>query len=213
MAADHQVCIIMLGESGVGKTSLMMRFCKNIFKEGHKSTVAVDKYNKTILLNDKEIDLELWDTAGQERYNTIIKKYFRRADGVLLAYDMTNLATFMKLSSWLDELRQLNEEATVLIVGNKADLLNQNQVSRTTVENYARDEGLDFCETSAKNNENVDEVFQNLTLKVLERKQIPPFYKGRLVSTAVQTDDSLPSIISLDDDFGSNPKKKKKGCC
>ncbi|GBN49671.1 Ras-related protein RABB1a [Araneus ventricosus] len=176
-------------------------------------TIGVHYYKKTILLNDKEIDLELWDTAGLEKYKAVVKDYFRRADGVLLVYDTTRLATFMKLSNWLSELRKLNEEATVLIVGSKADLHEQNQVSQRTVEIYARDEGLDFCETSAKNNENVDKVFKNLALKVLERKKISPSCKGGLVSKSVQTESSLQSIILFEEDFGSNPKKKKKRCC
>ncbi|GBN49677.1 Ras-related protein RABA2a [Araneus ventricosus] len=207
-------------------------------EEDQKCTLIVDNYNKTINLKDKKIDLELWDTAGQERYKAIVKEYFRKADGVLLAYDMTNLTSFMKLSSWLDELRALNEEATVFIVGNKSDLPHQNQVSRTTVENYARQEGLDFCETSAKNNENVDEVFQNLALKVLERKKITPFCEeipngeikpGSSSNAACdnsqqQTENSLPPIIRFEDDFGNvghvikltieKPKEKqKKSCC
>ncbi|CAL1281537.1 unnamed protein product [Larinioides sclopetarius] len=221
MAADHKVCIIMLGES----------------KET-KRTLIVDSYNKTIILNDKKINLELWDTVGQERYKAIVKEYFRKADGVLLAYDMTNLATFIKLSSWLHELRELNEEATVLIVGNKSDLPQQNHVSRTTVETYAREEGLEFYETSAKNNDNVDEVFQNLALKVLEKKKIKPFYKeipnGEIKagsssnaisgSNRLQTEDGLPPIIRLEDDFGNDgqvlkltiekqKEKQKKSCC
>ncbi|GBN53988.1 Ras-related protein Rab-12 [Araneus ventricosus] len=151
-SAFYKMCL------GVGKTSLMLRFCKNIYKEAHSYT-SIDYYNKTIVLKDKKIELELWDTAGQERFKAIIKEYFRKADGAILAYDTTKLETFMKLSNWLSELREIKKEATILIVGNKADLQHQNEVSQSTVEKYAREEALDFCETSAKNNENVDEVY------------------------------------------------------
>ncbi|XP_055935474.1 ras-related protein Rab-13-like isoform X2 [Argiope bruennichi] len=213
----------------------MLRFCKNIFREAHGCT-SIDCYIKTITLNDKIIELQLWDTAGQERFKAIIKEYFRKADGVLLAYDMTNLETFMKLSSWLSELKEINEGATIFIVGNKADLLQSNQVNRSTVEKYAQEEKLECWETSAKKNENVDEVFKNLALKALERKKIAFFkelsngeIKAVSPNSAIaeniqkQDENSLPPIIRLEDDFGDDihkiklraekPKPKKQSCC
>ncbi|KAF8767954.1 ras-related protein Rab-10-like isoform X2 [Argiope bruennichi] len=223
MAADHHMCIIMLGE----------------MKE-HKSTLIVDNFSKTIILKDIPIDLYLWDTAGQERYKAIIKEYYRKADGVLLVYDMTNHASFMELPSWLRYIREQNEDATVFIVGNKADLRHLNQVSGTTAENFAREEGLEFHETSAKNNENVDDVFEKLALKVLERKRIPPFYNEiqngdieatNLDNTVTETsaqpaEMSLPPILRLENEFRSDdqviklsiekPRKEpkpKKSCC
>ncbi|GIX80767.1 hypothetical protein CDAR_481341 [Caerostris darwini] len=186
MAAEHKLNIIMLGESGVGKTSLMARFCKNIFRSSHTWT-SIDHYNKTLIFNDRRIDLQMWDTAGQERFRAIVKEYYRKADGVLLVYDLTNVITFHKLSSWLDELRAVNETASVLIVGNKNDLVDSNAVSRSSVQTYAREEGVEFSETSAKNNENVDKIFQKLVLTVLERKRIPPFFT-EVVKPAVQVD-------------------------
>ncbi|XP_055937314.1 ras-related protein Rab-1B-like isoform X2 [Argiope bruennichi] len=167
MSVDYHVKIIMLGNSGVGKTSLLLRFNQGVFIEGQDCTLGVFRYPKTVVLNDKTIQLEFWDTAGQERY-------YRTADGVLLVYDTTRYLTFLELTSWLSQIRELNNEATVVIAGNKSDLVKQNRVSGTTVENFARNEGLEYSETSAKDNENVDEVFEKLILKILEKKSIPP---------------------------------------
>ncbi|CAL1281538.1 unnamed protein product [Larinioides sclopetarius] len=214
----------------------MLRFCKNIYKEAYSYT-SIDCYKKTIVLEDKKIELELWDTAGQERFRAIIKEYFRKADSAILAYDMTNLETFMKLSNWLNELREIKNEATIVLVGNKADLQHRNQVSRSTVEKYTLEEGLDFYEASAKNNENIDEVFKNLAMKVLERKRISPFFKEIVNienksinsnnttsdSNQKQTENSLPPVIRLEDEVGvdndrihlaiEKPKLKQNKCC
>ncbi|GIY91121.1 GTP-binding protein YPTM1 [Caerostris extrusa] len=164
----------------------MVRFCKNIFRSSHTCT-SIDYHNKTLILSDMRVVLQMWDTAGQERFRAIVKEYYRKADGVLLVYDLTNVSTFHKLSSWLDELRAVNDTASVLIVGNKNDLVDSNAVSRTTVKTYAREEGIEFSETSAKNNENVDKIFQKLALTVLERKRILPFFT-EVVKPKVEVD-------------------------
>ncbi|KAF8767952.1 Ras-related protein Rab-2 like protein [Argiope bruennichi] len=155
MSVDYHVKIIMLGNSGVGKTSLLLRFNQGVFIEAaaseQKNFPTADSFECRLLMG-----------------------YYRTADGVLLVYDTTRYLTFLELTSWLSQIRELNNEATVVIAGNKSDLVKQNRVSGTTVENFARNEGLEYSETSAKDNENVDEVFEKLILKILEKKSIPP---------------------------------------
>ncbi|GFS43256.1 ras-related protein RABA2a, partial [Nephila pilipes] len=147
--------------------------------------------------------------------------YFQRAHGVILVYDLTVPTTFNKLTSWLEELRELNDTAIAIIVGNKTDLEGVNAVSESPARTYAEGEDLECFTASAKNNENVDMIFEHLTEKILEKRKIAPFY-----SEVEQTEEeevvpdsgSLPPVISLPDDVIKldieKPRpKKKEGCC
>ncbi|XP_054713570.1 uncharacterized protein LOC129223029 [Uloborus diversus] len=155
MAVDCKLNIIVLGDSGVGKTSLLLRFTTQTFKEFQTSTI-IDCLHKQMNIEGKEVKLDLWDTAGQDRYRTLTKSYYRMADGVILVYDVGNIVSFSKLTSWLQELRGMNENAAIVIVGNKTDNLNRRAVTLQAVESYAKEEKLPFIETSAKNGNNVN---------------------------------------------------------
>ncbi|GFR25472.1 GTP-binding protein ypt3 [Trichonephila clavata] len=191
----------MLGESGVGKSSLFLRYCKNKFREQHINT-SIDKFDKHIVLKDTTIHLELWDTAGHERFKAIYKGYFKKADGVILVYDLTRPNTFNMLSSWLSELRELNDTAIAIIVGNKTDIQGVTAVSDVPAMTYAQDYDLECFKASAKNNENVEKIFEHLTEKVLENRKVAPFYvevekEQEKEVQKVDPDKILPPIISV----------------
>ncbi|GFY76592.1 ras-related protein Rab-21 [Trichonephila inaurata madagascariensis] len=223
MSANHKVTIILLGESGVGKSSLFLRYCKNKFREHHIKT-SIDKFDKQIVLRDTTIHLELWDTAGHERFKAIYKGYFKKADGVILVYDLTQPNTFNMLSSWLSELRELNDTAVAIIVGNKTDLQKVTAVSDVPAMTYAQDYDLECFKASAKNNENIEKIFEHLTEKVLEKRKIAPFFvevekeKEQEVQK-VDPDKILPPVVSVPNDVikleieKQKPKQKESSCC
>ncbi|XP_055946643.1 ras-related protein Rab-14-like isoform X2 [Argiope bruennichi] len=128
----------------------------------------VDILQTQMNIENKKVDLFLWDTGGQERFKSLISNYFRLADGALLVYDVTRISTFAELPGWLSLLRAVNDKASVVIVGNKIDEADLKNVTLTAVKDFAAWHRLDFVEASAKTGENVEEIFQLLTKKILK---------------------------------------------
>ncbi|KAG8184711.1 hypothetical protein JTE90_013098 [Oedothorax gibbosus] len=178
MAYDSKVSIIVLGEMGVGKSSLLLRFAKNIFKEHLTSTIIIDCYHTVIYVKNKRVRLELWDTGGQERFKCVINSYFRKADGVLMVYDVTDVSSFQKLKSWFLKLKDENEAAISIIVGNKTDHPKGSSVEVSSVTTFAGEHNLVFYESSAKTGENVTKIFEELTERVLESRETNLTEKG-----------------------------------
>lgn len=162
--ADFKLQIIIIGSRGVGKTSLMERFTDDTFCEACKSTVGVDFKIKTVELRGKKIRLQIWDTAGQERFNSITSAYYRGAKGIVIVYDITKQETFDDLAKWMKMIdKYASEEAELLLVGNKLDCESDRVISKQQGERFAsRISGMRFCESSAKDNFNVDEIFLKL---------------------------------------------------
>uniref|UniRef100_A0A668SPH1 Ras-related protein Rab-12 n=1 Tax=Oreochromis aureus TaxID=47969 RepID=A0A668SPH1_OREAU len=172
--ADFKLQIIIIGSRGVGKTSLMERFTDDTFCEACKSTVGVDFKIKTVELRGKKIRLQIWDTAGQERFNSITSAYYRGAKGIVLVYDITKQETFEDLPKWMKMIdKYASEEAELLLVGNKLDCETDRIISRQQGERFAsRISGMRFCEASAKDNFNVDEIFLKLVDDILSKVRL-----------------------------------------
>jgi Ras-related protein Rab-1A len=149
--------ILIIGDSHVGKSSLLLRFADNSFEDTYLSTIGVDFRIKRVLLEDTQtnkqvsVKLQIWDTAGQERFQTITRSYYRKAHGIIIVYDITSKASFDSVESWLLEINSLNNDTVCkLLVGNKADLSNQRAVAKPAAQALAGKLGLLFVETSAK---------------------------------------------------------------
>jgi len=165
--------VIVLGESGVGKTSLLLRYVSNKFTIATKSTIGTDFLTKQIEVGDKTVTLQIWDTAGQERFQGLGSAFFRGSDGVLFVFDVTRRETFDELERWKQTfLIQIGQEGNhnfpIVIVANKVDRADERQVSNDEVESWARNQGLPLIETSAKSGQNVDEAFQQIARVVME---------------------------------------------
>jgi len=163
----------VLGESGVGKTSLLLRYVSNRFTIATKSTIGTDFLTKQIDVGDKSVTLQIWDTAGQERFQGLGSAFFRGSDGVLFVFDVTRRETFNELERWKQTfLIQIGQEGNndfpVVIVANKVDRADERQVSRDEVESWASSQGVPFIEASAKSGENVEEAFQQIARVVIE---------------------------------------------
>jgi len=164
-AYDHLFKVVLVGDSGVGKSNLLLRFTRNTFSPEEKSTIGVEFATRVLPMTDsKRVKAQIWDTAGQERYRAITNAYYRGAVGAILIYDITKRDTFMNIPRWLRELRDhANEDIVLLLVGNKLDMCREEphlrEVSTAEADELAQQHKLIRLETSARTGENVDDAF------------------------------------------------------
>lgn len=164
---DYLFRIVMAGDSGVGKTNLLLRYTDNTFNFETKTTIGAQFNQKSISVGKEIVDCQIWDTAGQERFHAITCTYFRGAVGAVLVYDVCNLNTFKNTERWLKNLRELAEpNVVIMLVGNKSDLENLRQVSIEDAQNFAQVNQIEFMETSALNGKNVSLAFEELAKKI-----------------------------------------------
>ena len=185
--------LLIIGESGVGKTCLLLRFTDDSFTANHLTTIGIDFKIKIITLEGKLIKLQIWDTAGQERFRTITKTYYKGAHGIILTYDVTDAQSFKNIRNWIKQI-EANAQTGVckVLVGNKCDKPDR-VVSADEGQNLANDFNMKFFETSAKTNQNVTEVFNSLTLEILKSDTSKTQSEGKVLD--------------------NNVKPTKKGCC
>ena len=162
--------ILLIGDSGVGKTSLLLRFSDREFQEEQQSTIGVDLKIKKVKVGDKKVKITVWDTAGQERFRTLTSAYYRGAHGIIMVYDVSNKRSFDHLINWIKEIDQYgtNEEAVIILVGNKIDLEDLRMVSKQEGLLFARKHSTLFIEASAKTNQGVEQAFEELMQKIIE---------------------------------------------
>lgn len=154
----------------MGKSCLLLQFTDKRFQPVHDLTIGVEFGARLVHVDGKHIKLQIWDTAGQESFRSITRSYYRGAAGALLVYDITRRETFDHLASWLEDARQhANPNMTIMLVGNKADLSQRRAVSFEEGEDFAREHGLLFLETSAKTSLNVDEAFLETATKIYDK--------------------------------------------
>ncbi|KAK3510361.1 hypothetical protein QTP70_005658 [Hemibagrus guttatus] len=168
---DYLFKLLLIGDSGVGKSCLLLRFADDTYTESYISTIGVDFKIRTIELDGKTIKLQIWDTAGQERFRTITSSYYRGAHGIIVVYDVTDQESFNNVKQWLQEIdRYASENVNKLLVGNKCDL--------TTKKEFADSLGIPFLEASAKNATNVEQAFMTMAAEI-KKKMGPGAGKGR----------------------------------
>uniref|UniRef100_A0A8K9ULY8 small monomeric GTPase n=1 Tax=Oncorhynchus mykiss TaxID=8022 RepID=A0A8K9ULY8_ONCMY len=156
---DYLFKLLLIGDSGVGKTCLLFRFSEDAFNTTFISTIGIDFKIRTIELDGKKIKLQIWDTAGQERFRTITTAYYRGAMGIMLVYDITNEKSFENIKNWIRNIEEhASSDVERMILGNKCDMNDKRQVSKERGEKLAIDYGIKFLETSAKSSLNVEEV-------------------------------------------------------
>jgi Ras-related protein Rab-2A len=163
---------IIIGDTGVGKSCLLLQFTDKRFQPVHDLTIGVEFGARMITIDNRQIKLQIWDTAGQESFRSITRSYYRGAAGALLVYDITRRETFNHLTRWLEEARQnANQSMVIMLIGNKSDLDHRRQVTKEEGEKFAKDHGLIFLETSAKTAANVEEAFIGTASKIYENIQ------------------------------------------
>ncbi|PIO75079.1 Ras family protein [Teladorsagia circumcincta] len=163
---DYLYKIILIGDSGVGKSNLLSRFARNMFSIESKSTIGVEFSTRTIVIDGKRIMAQIWDTAGQERFKTVTTAYYRGAQGALIVYDITKPSSFDSCQQWLSDLREQSERVSVVLVGNKTDLRDTRKIPQDIAKKFADDNGLTFIETSALDSSNVEKAFTQVLTKI-----------------------------------------------
>ncbi|KAJ2805706.1 ras GTPase, partial [Coemansia guatemalensis] len=165
---DYLFKLLLIGDSGVGKSCLLLRFADDTYTESYISTIGVDFKIRTIELDGKTVKLQIWDTAGQERFRTITSSYYRGAHGIIVVYDVTDSETFGNVKQWLQEIdRYASEGVNKLLVGNKSDL--ERAVDFTEANEFAGSLSIPFLETSAKNSSNVEKAFMTMAKQIKDR--------------------------------------------
>ncbi|WZZ09059.1 hypothetical protein YC2023_094980 [Brassica napus] len=159
---------IIIGDTGVGKSCLLLQFTDKRFQPVHDLTIGVEFGARMITIDNKPLKLQIWDTAGQESFRSITRSYYRGAAGALLVYDITRRETFNHLASWLEDARQhANANMTIMLIGNKCDLSSRRAVTTEEGEQFAKEHGLIFMEASAKTAQNVEEVYERFVTHML----------------------------------------------
>ncbi|XP_041085729.1 ras-related protein Rab-3C [Polyodon spathula] len=167
---DYMFKLLIIGNSSVGKTSFLFRYADDAFTSAFVSTVGIDFKVKTVYKNEKRIKLQIWDTAGQERYRTITTAYYRGAMGFLLMYDITNEESFNAVQDWSTQIKTYSwDNAQVILAGNKCDMEDERVISAERGKQLAEQLGFEFFETSAKDNINVKQTFEQLVDIICDR--------------------------------------------
>ena len=210
--------VVLIGDSGVGKSNLLSRFTRNEFNLESKSTIGVEFATRSITVDGKTIKSQIWDTAGQERYRAITSAYYRGAVGALLVYDISKQVTFENVERWLNELRDhADSNIVIMLVGNKSDLRHLRAVSTEEASQFAEKHGLSFIETSALESTNVEEAFQQILTEIYN---IVGTGRGGSGNNDVPKKDEVSgggAKLVLDpgsqNPGGAGTEAKKGGCC
>ena len=202
--------LILIGNSGVGKSCILQRYMKHTFEESYKCTIGVDFLMKSIVINGQTVKLQLWDTAGQEKYKSMVSSYYRGANVALIVFDITNHQSFEALPLWIENYYKNGpEQKNIILIGNKKDLEDLRQVTQQEVEAFSETNNMMYFETSAKEGDNIEYIFNYAAQKLLE------FYGGN-------NDANFKKPISPNNDAQSSNFKeirieessnKKKNCC
>ena len=167
---EMMVKVILIGDSGVGKTNIMSKFLKNQFMEESKATIGVEFGSKLFNHEGHKIKAQIWDTAGQEKYKAITGAYYKGSKGALVVYDITQKKTFENIEKWVNDLKAAGDpKITIILIGNKNDLDDKRQVSKDQGEEKARSFGCAFLETSAYSGDNIDKAFNYMVKEIYEK--------------------------------------------
>ncbi|KAJ3444219.1 rab gtpase [Anaeramoeba flamelloides] len=197
---DYLIKLLMIGDSGVGKSSLLLRFAEDSFTPSFITTIGIDFKIRNVEMDGKKIKIQVWDTAGQERFRTITTAYYRGAMGILLVYDVTNEKSFLNVRNWIKNIEtHASENVCKMLIANKADLTTERVVDDKRGEELANEYGIPFYATSAKTNMNVDESFLELTKVV----------KQNLFDNSQVETPTIENSVNLSE----KPKRSGGGCC
>ena len=199
---DYIFKVLLLGNSDVGKSSLLLRFVDKTWTDSFVPTIGVDFKVKTMEIGDKTVKMQIWDTAGQERFRNVVASYFRGSNGILLIYDVTNRDSFKNLDNWLEVIENnASDNVLKILIGNKVDLVDDREIKKEEGQQFANRYNMQFIETSAKLDTNVSEAFETLAKLMIEfnSKQVP--------LTQKKTENKKLSSSAGKD------LSTKKGCC
>jgi len=207
---DYLFKVVLIGDSGVGKSNLLSRFTRNEFSLETKTTIGVEFATRSIQCEGKITKAQIWDTAGQERYRAITSAYYRAAVGALLVYAINSRNSYRNIERWLAELREnADRNIVIMLVGNKSDLKHLREVSTEEATEFAQKNGLLFMETSALDGDKVEDAFQQLITTIYHLTSRPPVDAG---STSVVSQPTGGEKIDLHQSSGTDTQSKNCKC-
>jgi len=193
--------ILIIGDTGCGKSCLLVRFTDDTFNENFISTIGVDFKIRTLKFDGKVVKLQIWDSAGQERFRNITSSYYRGAHGIIVVYDITDSASFDHVAMWLKEIEKFAaDNVSTIVVGNKSDLAEKRAVETERASDFCQRIGLPFLETSAKSSTNVEEAFLTMSRVI----------KDKVVSGALPL---AQPLVKKPLNLNATPVTEKAGCC
>ena len=203
--------LVLIGDSGVGKTNILTRYTKNEFSLATQTTVGVEFGSKIIKKNDKLIKLQIWDTAGQERYKSITSAYYKGSKGAFVVYDISRKPTFENVDKWIGELKtNASEDVLIMLVGNKSDLEDKREVQIDEVKKKAEQYKIAFCETSALEGKNIEQAFDSLIDEIAKKVEKEKLSEVKVIKESIPI--TLDTNEKKEKDNGKN-NNNKKNCC
>ena len=201
---DFLFKMILIGDSSVGKSNILLKYLKGEFDPNSKATVGVEFGTKNILLNKKKIKIQIWDTAGQERYRSITSAYYKGAKGAFIVYDITRRNTFESIDKWISDLKTNGDKnISIVLIGNKRDLEDKREVQKEEGIKKSKECKTAFMETSALNGENIDKAFEQL---------IEEIYQNNCSNIDDDKEIEIDKGVSLNEEKDDKNQEKKK-CC
>lgn len=205
-AYDYLFKLLLIGDSGVGKTSILFRFSDDSFTSTFISTIGIDFKIRTIEMDGKKIKLQIWDTAGQERFRTITTAYYRGAMGIMLVYDVTSEKSFENITQWIKNIEtHASDDVEKMILGNKCDMNDKRVVSTEAGEQLAEEYRVTLMETSAKSNINIEEAFTSMARNI--KKKMDAKAVSRAAGQGNQGNVVVPNANN------TNNSSSSGGCC
>ncbi|XP_062599593.1 ras-related protein Rab-11A-like [Saccostrea cucullata] len=205
---DFLAKVVLIGDSGVGKSNLLSRYTRNEFSLETKTTIGVEFATRSVHINGQTLKAQIWDTAGQDRYRAITNAYYRKAVGVVMVYDIAKRVTFDNLDKWLKEVRDFTDDDVILLlVGNKTDLRHLRAVSSHEAQQYAEKNRMSFIETSALDTTHVETAFQTILSEIysmVSQKSMKDDTGGFTLTSELQSYDVTET---------ENEKDGKRKCC
>jgi len=200
--------LLIIGDSRVGKSSILTRFTENFFSQHTIMTVGIDYKTKKIAVDGCEIKLQIWDTAGQERYRSITQNFYKNTMGVIVVFDLTDEASFENVRNWLRQIKtHAGENVCKILVGNKSDMPEARAVTKDKIDEFTKEISIEYFEASAKNNENIAEAFTSIS-KMVKEKFFANLKGGGQTGGTTNGGTKLNKNGKPDEDVRSG-----KGCC
>ena len=201
---DFLFKMILIGDSSVGKSNILLKYLKNEFDQSSKATVGVEFGTKTVEMNDKKIKIQIWDTAGQERYRSITSAYYKGAKGAFIVYDITRRNTFDNIDKWISDLKTNGDNnISIMLIGNKSDLNDKREVETNEGIKKSEETKIAFMETSALSGENIIKAFNEL---------IEQIYQNNCLNVEEDIDIEIDKGVNLSEEKKEN-NDNKKTCC
>ena len=209
---EISIKLLLVGDSGVGKTSLLLQYTDNSYPLDHVATIGVEYKIKMFKYKNFNVKLQIWDTAGQERFHSITNNFFHNADGILFVYDITNRKSFLGAKNWIKEAKEVGNYFQTILIGNKIDLEEYRKVLKVDAEDYCKENNIELFEASAKDNLNLKEAFSKMVELIFKDKT-----DEEIIREYGETNNSL-SVISKNSKQKIKKKKhrnknEKERCC